>query len=95
MYCERGQTKTVAFTLDKRSFAYYNTEISDWDVPEGRYEILVGRSSQRIEQKAAVEIRGTGTIHRKYDEFVTLGELMQIPAGKQVLAAMNAAEKEQ
>ena len=34
-----GEEKEVSFILDKRSFAYYNTEISDWDVETGDFTI--------------------------------------------------------
>jgi beta-glucosidase len=44
-----GEEKTVTFKLDKRSFAYYNTEIRDWYVESGEFEILVGKSSKEIE----------------------------------------------
>ncbi|HUM44639.1 MAG TPA: glycoside hydrolase family 3 C-terminal domain-containing protein, partial [Fervidobacterium sp.] len=46
-----GEEKTVTFKLDKRSFAYYNTEIRDWYVESGEFEILVGKSSKEIELK--------------------------------------------
>ncbi len=40
-----GEAKTVQFTLDHRSFAYYNVEIKDWHVEAGEYYIKVGRSA--------------------------------------------------
>ena len=86
--CEPGETKTAAFTLNKRSFAYYNTEISDWYVPSGRYEILIGASSNAISEKAGINIHSTQTIPKVYDKFVTMGELMQHPAGQQLVTAM-------
>ena len=54
-----GETKTVSFTLGKRAFAYYNTEISDWFVESGEYEILVGASSRDIRQCAKINVEGT------------------------------------
>ena len=49
-----NETKTVTFTLDKRSFAYYDTDISDWIIPDGKFEILVARSSADICLKAEI-----------------------------------------
>ena len=88
VFCELGETKTAAFTLNKRSFAYYNTEISDWYVPSGRYEILIGASSNAISEKAGINIHSTQMIPKVYDKFVTMGELMQHPAGQQLVMAM-------
>ena len=42
---EPNETKTVTFTLDKRSFAYYNVDIKDWHVETGKFNILIGKSS--------------------------------------------------
>ena len=33
---EPGETKTVTFTLGKRAFAYWNTEIHDWHGRKGQ-----------------------------------------------------------
>ncbi|MCD8511307.1 MAG: glycoside hydrolase family 3 C-terminal domain-containing protein [Bacillus sp. (in: Bacteria)] len=54
---EPGEVKQVSFTLDKRAFAYYNVELSDWVVESGEFEILVGASSHdiRLTEKMWVE----------------------------------------
>lgn len=52
-----GEEKTVVFTLDKRSFAYYNVNINDWHVEEGEYEILIGSSSRDIKLKSEVYVK--------------------------------------
>lgn len=36
-----GETKTVTFELDSRAYAYWNTEIHDWHVETGAYEIQI------------------------------------------------------
>jgi beta-glucosidase len=46
---EAGQTKRVTIDLDRRSFSYYDASASKWRSDAGDYEILVGRSSARIE----------------------------------------------
>ena len=51
------ETKTVTMELDKRSFAWYNTELHDWYAASGKYEILVGASSRDIRLKQMVEIK--------------------------------------
>jgi beta-glucosidase len=59
IYLEPGEQKEVKFTLDKRSFAYYNTKINDWDVESGDFTIMAGTSSRDIRLKAKVRITGT------------------------------------
>lgn len=83
-----GETQTVSFTLNKRSFAYYETTISDWFVESGEYEILVGASSADIRAKATVFVESTQVIKKKYDKFVTFDEMAKTPAGQAVLAQM-------
>lgn len=57
-----GETKTVKFTLAKRSFAYYNIDISDWHVDNGVYTIKIGSSSRDLRLHESVEIIGKDDI---------------------------------
>jgi len=54
-----GETKTVCITLDKRSFAYYNTLINDWHVESGEYELRVGASSRDIRGSVVINVKST------------------------------------
>lgn len=54
-----GETKTVTFNLNFRSWAYYNETIHDWYAPTGEYKILIGASSRDIKTKKAVSITST------------------------------------
>jgi beta-glucosidase len=49
VHLEPGETQRVTIGLDRRSFAYYDVESSDWAVTPGDFEILVGRSSVAVE----------------------------------------------
>ena len=53
-----GQRQELSFTLDKRSFALFNEEISDWYVPAGEYEILIGSSSRDIRLSKKITLQG-------------------------------------
>jgi beta-glucosidase len=55
-----GASAEAAFTLDARSFAYYNTRASDWAIEGGEYTILVGGSSADIRLQKPVSVRGDG-----------------------------------
>ena len=50
-----GETKTVRFTLDDRSFAVW---ADGWKIPDGEYEIQVGASSRDIRLTHTVNVAG-------------------------------------
>ena len=65
VFCSPGEMKTVTFTLNKRSFAYYSVKLSDWYAESGTYGILVGSSSVDIRLKASVQVESTQNIKQK------------------------------
>ena len=71
-----GEEKTVVITLDKRAFAYYNTEIGNWHVESGEFEILVGRSSSDIVLREKITVNSTEHIKKRYTRNSTLGEIL-------------------
>jgi len=87
-----GEEKTVEITLDKRAFAYYNTEIGDWHVESGEFEILVGRSSADIVLREKITVNSTVSIKKLYTRNSTLGEIMSDPDKAEIFkhAFMNA-----
>jgi len=74
-----GEEKTVVITLDKRAFAYYNTELGDWHVESGEFEILVGRSSADIILREKITVNSTVQIKKLYTRNSTLSEVMSDP----------------
>lgn len=79
-----GEEKKVAFVLDKRSFAYYNTDISDWYTEYGKYNILVGSSSRDIRLKTCVYVAPTNKIRVEYTLNSTGGDVMSTEMGKEL-----------
>ncbi len=73
---EPGETKTITFTLDKRSFAWYNTEIKDWYAANGTYELLIGASSRDIRLKTQIQMTGSRLLPLNLHLNTTLGELL-------------------
>lgn len=59
VYLEPNESKTITFTLNKRSFAYYNIDIKDWHVESGVFSILVGSSSRDIRLKSEINVAST------------------------------------
>jgi beta-glucosidase len=44
----------VSISLNQRSFSYYNTQIKDWTIDPGRYEILIGASARDIRLQSSL-----------------------------------------
>jgi beta-glucosidase len=51
-----GEMKTVSVTLNQRAFQYYNPDKKQWVLEPGKFEILVGSSSDNIQLKQQVEL---------------------------------------
>lgn len=71
-----GETKTVSFKLDKRSFAWYCTQINDWYAANGSYTIEIGKSSRDIVLSEDIQLIGSFQLPPVIDMDVQLGELM-------------------
>lgn len=87
---EPGEEKTLTFTLAKRAFAYYRTDISDWYVESGDYTIMAAKSSRDIACTATVNVTSTTQIKRVYTMNSTIEEIMESPVGREILGKMMA-----
>ncbi|MEY2191123.1 glycoside hydrolase family 3 C-terminal domain-containing protein [Neobacillus sp. BF23-41] len=74
-----GEEKTVTFLLNKRAFAYYNVEMNDWHVETGKFEILVGESSQEIVLKDSIVVQSTVSIRKQVHRNTLIGDLLADP----------------
>ena len=77
-----GETKNVQIQLNRRAFAYYETDIQDWYVENGAYKILVGASSRDIRLEDTVEIKEAPQLPYRFTMDSTLGDVMDSPLGK-------------
>ena len=77
-----GETKTVTMKLDKRSFAWYNTQLQNWYAASGKYEILIGASSRDIRLSETIELSSSQVIPMHIHMNTTLGELFNNPNHK-------------
>jgi beta-glucosidase len=50
-----GETKTVEFSIDRNTLAFYNSNI-DWIVEPGEFDIMIGASSADIRSRAVMEV---------------------------------------
>lgn len=46
---QKGESKRVKITLNQRAFQYYDPEVGGWVLEPGKFEILVGSASNKIE----------------------------------------------
>lgn len=51
-----GETKTVTFRLNDRSFSYYNETAKDWFIESGEYTIALGASSRDLRLRQTINI---------------------------------------
>ncbi len=53
-----GETATYTLTLDRRSFAFFDIDTSDWVIEPGAFELLLGASSTDIRLSAEITLPG-------------------------------------
>lgn len=86
-----GEEKTVSFTLSKRAFAYYRTDIADWYAESGDYVIMAAKSSRDVACTATVRVTSTTKIKRVYTMNSTVEEIMESPVGREFIGKMIAS----
>lgn len=74
--------------LDKRSFAWYSTEIAGWHAATGEYELLVGASSSDIRMAKTVHIVSTDVLPLKVDRNTTISELIENPKTNGIIMSL-------
>ena len=82
-----GESKDVSFTLDKRSFAYWNNDIHDWHVETGDFTIEAGDSSRSLPLKATVRVESTVDLPRRYDVNSIFMDIMADPKAKAIVGS--------
>lgn len=55
---EPGESRTVEFDLDRRAFAYWDIELSQWVVSAGSYAVQIGENASEIVAAESVVLRG-------------------------------------
>jgi beta-glucosidase len=56
-----GETKHVTVDLGPRSFSYFDVKSSNWQASAGAYDLMLGDSSQNIQQKTTIQLPKTLT----------------------------------
>lgn len=89
-----GEKKTVVFELDARAFAYWNTELHDWFVESGDYEIQVGKNAEEVLLSESVQVEGTKKIKKIYTLNTCMGELMRDEKAGAIFGQMMGGNKQ-
>jgi len=58
VFLKPGESKTVTFQLDDRSFSFYNTKTKSWCIEAGEFEIFVASACNDIRLKDTVTKQG-------------------------------------
>ena len=101
VFLNPGETKAVTMELDKRSFAWYNTELHDWFAASGEYKLLVGTSSRDIHLEGRIHLNSSQELLMHVHMNTTLGELFRNPKTSETakeltakyISAMNVGEE--
>lgn len=79
IFLQPGESQVVGFTLSKRSFAQFNTDLNDWYVPTGDYEVTICRHSRDEGLVKTVHLTSTQTLPYHVHRNSTFGELIDNP----------------
>ena len=85
VFLQPGESKDVSFTLDKRAFACWNTQIRDWHVESGDFRIEIGHSSRDIALSETVYVESTTALPRHYDENSIFMDILADPRAAAVI----------
>jgi beta-glucosidase len=80
-----GESKDVQFTLDKRSFAYYEPELHDFYAESGTYQICVGASSRDLRLTGSLEWQAAQPLPVHFTAASTLKQVMTHPVGAAII----------
>ncbi|MDR6639508.1 glycoside hydrolase family 3 C-terminal domain-containing protein [Paenarthrobacter nitroguajacolicus] len=93
---EPGESRTLAFELDRRAFAHYDITDSRWAVTPGEYSIELGRSSHDIAARSAISLEGDAGRTAPLSLTSTVEEWFTHPvAGPLLIEGMTASMTEE
>ncbi len=88
-----GETKTVAFTIGKRAFAYWNVQISDWHVENGVFDIQICSSSRDVILSSPVTVESTTQLPVHYSLDTLFMDLAKDARAMEIMKPMLEAQQ--
>lgn len=74
-----GEEKEIKIILSKKAFEYYNPETSSWSVEQGKYKILIGKSSKDIVLEKEIFINSNDkNMEKQYSKKYYIGNINEI-----------------
>ncbi len=61
IHLEPGESKTIDIDFDDKTFRYFNIENNQYEVEKGRYNVMIGASSDDIRLEGEIDIDGDTT----------------------------------
>ncbi len=92
VFLEPNEEKSVAVTLDKRGFAFWDEASGDWQVETGEHEILIGGCSADTPLKVSVTVNSTYEKRMRFTRNSTIGEVLSDPVGNAILTEVAGEE---
>ncbi len=89
VYLEPGEEKTVEMKLNKRSFAWYSTDLNDWYAATGNYDIIAAASSQDIRLCKTVHVTSSQSLPMHIHMNTTISELLANPKTYPLIAGLT------
>ena len=86
-----GETKTVTFELCKRAFAYWNTQIHDWHVETGVFDIQICKDADTVILSAPLTVESTVELPMTFTEDSITMDIAKYPKAMAVIAEMMKA----
>lgn len=83
-----GETKSVAFKLDFRAFAFYHPKHGQWVTEDGEFDLLIGASAADTRCHLTVTLESTLALPCILDMESTLREWLVDRRGRQVLSPL-------
>ena len=89
VYLQPGESRRVAFVIDKKSLAYYEPRLHDWYAAGGSYAVLIGSSSRDIRLQGKLAYTTTTTIPMVYTRDSSLGDLAGNPKAAMIFSSVK------
>jgi beta-glucosidase len=86
-----GEEKTIRFELGRRAFAFFDPSINDWSVNPGRFDILIGPSSNTLPLAVTIDIEGEHSVYPSLNRSSLLKEFRDHPKGKEFFSELIGA----
>ncbi len=89
VFLDKGETKTITFLLNKRSFSYYNTKLNDFHIESGDYIIYIGKSSRNIILKEEVYVESKVKIDYAITINTAFKDILEVKGGEEFLSSLT------